>query len=103
MTDSHRPASRADQLDIRERDAALLLRDPALYVTLRVGTHVLLHQHDVFDQNLVVVREQAQDTAFIAFVPASNHFDVIVPPNVNPLMFSAHSMHFDLSIPATCA
>ena len=66
MPDAHRPAGRADQLHVRDRNPALLLRDAALHVALRVGTHMLLRRSSRVDQNFRVTGKHVQDTAFFS-------------------------------------
>src|SRR6202451_4398854 len=94
MADTHRPASPAHQLYVGDRDATLLLRNAAFYVALRIGTHVLLHNHDVFDQKLAIAGKHAQNTAFFAFVATGDYFHRIVAANVHSFMCGCCDCHF---------
>src|SRR5271168_9380 len=93
VSDAHRPARSANQLDVRQRDAALLLRNAALNVALRIGAHVLFHHHDVLDQNLPVVGKHAQHTPFLTLVASGDHLYGVVAPDIHPLMLSNDCSH----------
>ena len=93
MANPHRAAGRADQLYVRKRDSALLLRDAALDVALRVRPDVLLDHHHMLDQELVVVRKYAQHAAFLALVPPRDYFHVVVAADIDSLLYSANSSH----------
>src|SRR5271165_2342995 len=83
VADTHRPAARTYQLHIRNRNPALLLRDPALDVALRVRTHVLLHHHHVLHQQLAVIGKHAQHAPFLALVPPRDHLHVVVAADIH--------------------
>src|SRR3954463_5397427 len=56
----------ANQLHVGDVDPAFLFRDTALGLAL-LGLHGLLHHHDVLDQDLPFIRENAQNAPLLAF------------------------------------
>jgi len=49
---------------------------------------MLLDQHHMLDQNLGIVRKNAEHAAFFSFVAAADHFHRIVAAEVNSFVFS---------------
>src|SRR5581483_3790037 len=88
VADANRAARRSHELHVRERNAALLLGNSALNVTLRIRTHVLLHHHDVLDQHLALGRKHAEHASFLALVAAGDHLHGVVPLDVDSLLTS---------------
>ena len=60
-------------------DGGLLLGDAALDVALRVGLDVLLDHHDALDEDAILVGDDAEDAALLALVFACDHFDFVIP------------------------
>src|SRR5580692_9805849 len=89
VSDAYRPIARcAHQHHVADRDRALLLRDAALDVFLRVGTHVLLYHHHVLHQDLAPTGHHAQHASLLTLVSPGDHLHLIVAANVDTLLHS---------------
>src|ERR1035437_7874783 len=75
-------AGGAHQHHVADGNRALLFGDAALDVLLRVGPHVLFHDHHELHQHLGLVRHEAEYAAFLALVAPGNHPHLIVAANI---------------------
>jgi hypothetical protein len=86
MADPNRPARRTDQLNVRNRNPALLLGDAALDIPLRVRAHVLFDDHHVLDKDFCVIWKNAEHASFLALVSPGDHLHSVIAPDVYSLV-----------------
>src|SRR6202045_3391289 len=68
-----------DQHHVRDVDGGLLLGNASLDVALGVRLDVLFDHHDAFDKDAILFGDDTEDAALLALVFACDHFDFVVP------------------------
>src|SRR6202158_556211 len=87
VRDTHRPALRAQNHQIRNRDGALALGDTALDLLTRIRARVALDHRDVFDQRLIRAWIDAKHASILALVAARDHTDLVIFLDLNAHRF----------------
>ena len=82
-------ALRANQHDVGDMDRSLNGHDAALGVLLG-GTHGLLNQANLLDDDALLLRQAAEDLALLALVLAAEHLDGVALLNMHSAHFLAH-------------
>ncbi len=78
VRDTHRPALRAQNHQVRNRDGALALGDAALDLLAGIRPCVPLDHGDMLDQRFVGARIDAEHAPVLASIAARDHPDLVV-------------------------